>query len=117
MDFDRYTIALLVLRDDAPVLNEADENALQDSHQAHLSALHDEGELLAAGPVLGAPERRVRGVSIFRCDTARAAELAARDPGVCAGRYRVELHDWLTPAGLMTFTPGRLPTSMAEASG
>lgn len=115
MDVDRFTLALLVLREDAPRLSENDENALQDKHMAHLSRLHEGGELLAAGPVLGEPGRRVRGFSIYRCDVATARELAADDPAVRAGRYRTELHPWMVPAGLLTFTPGRLPASMAEA--
>jgi uncharacterized protein YciI len=117
MDVDRLTLALLVLREDAPQLSEDDENALQDKHMAHLSALHEAGELLAAGPVLGDPDRRVRGFSIYRCDVARARELTAADPAARAGRYRTELHEWIAPAGLLTFTPGRLPASMAEAFG
>jgi uncharacterized protein YciI len=117
MDVDRFTLALLVLRDDAPELSRADEDALQDAHMAHLSALHERGELLAAGPVMGKADRRLRGFSIFRCDEATAEMLADGDPGVHAGRYRTELHSWMVPAGLMTFTPGHLPASMAEAFG
>lgn len=117
MDVDHFTLALLVLRDDAPRLSEDDENTLQDKHMAHLSLLHERGELLAAGPVLGEPGRRLRGFSIFRCDIDTARRLTAGDPAVRAGRYRTELHPWLTPTGLMTFTPGRLPASMAEAFG
>lgn len=117
MDVDTFTLALLVLRDDAPQLSEDGEDALQDKHMAHLSALHEGGQLLAAGPVLGEPDRRVRGFSIYRCDVTTARELAADDPAVRAGRYRTELHAWMIPAGLLTFTPGRLPASMAEAFG
>src|SRR5438046_1513959 len=52
MDFDRFTIGLLILREDAPKLSEQEENALQDAHMAHLAKLHDEGLLLAACPFL-----------------------------------------------------------------
>ncbi len=116
MDFDGYTIALLLLRPDAPELSEVDEDALQDAHMNYLAGLHDSGELLAAGPVLGPPDRAVRGFAIYVCDVAHAQDLADNDPAVIAGRYRHELHPWLLPANLITFTPGRLPRSMAEAS-
>ena len=40
MEFDRFTVALLIRRDDAPELDEGAENALQDAHMAHLADLH-----------------------------------------------------------------------------
>ena len=117
MDFHQYTLGLLLLRTDASSLSEAEQNALQDAHMAYLSELHDRGELLAAGPVLGPPERELRGFGIYPGDSRRASELADQDPAVRAGRYRHEFHSWLVPAGLVSFTPGRLPASMAEAAG
>ena len=51
LEFDRYTIALLILRPDAPQLDEEAAAALQDAHLAHLADfLHEAGHLLAAGP-------------------------------------------------------------------
>jgi uncharacterized protein len=57
MEFDRFTVALLIRRDDAPELDQDAENALQDAHVAHLADLHRAGYLLAAGPLLGEPGR------------------------------------------------------------
>jgi uncharacterized protein YciI len=51
MQFDRFTVALLLLGPDAPVLDEAAAAALQDAHLAHLAELHAQGYLLAAGPI------------------------------------------------------------------
>jgi uncharacterized protein YciI len=116
MEFDSYTIALLLQRSDAPALSAEDEAALQDAHMSHLADLHRAGYLLAAGPVLGHPNRELRGFSILRVDPDRARELKEQDPAVRAGRYRVEIYTWMLPAGLMTFSPGRLPSSMAEAT-
>lgn len=115
MDFDQYTIALLMLRDDAPILDEAAEAALQDAHMAHLADLHDQRSLLVAGPVLGPPERSLRGFSIFAADPDEARRLAEADPAVRQGRYRIETFPWIFPAGLVAFHPGRLPRSMTEA--
>ena len=61
MEFDRYTVSMLMLRADAPAFSEQEEAALQDAHMAHLADLHEAGHLLAAGPVLGPPDRERRG--------------------------------------------------------
>ena len=53
VEFDRFSIALLVLRPDRPSLDREAEAELQDAHMAHLADLHDGGYLLAAGPLLG----------------------------------------------------------------
>ena len=45
MRFEEYTIALLV-SGSIPM-----SDALQDAHLAHLASLHEEGSLLAAGPL------------------------------------------------------------------
>jgi len=117
MDFRQYTLALLLLRADAPALTAEEENTLQDAHMANLSALHERGELLVAGPVLGPVDRRLRGLGIYAGNVQRARELADDDPAVRAGRYHHEFHLWLVPTGLVSFTPGRLPASIAEAAG
>jgi uncharacterized protein len=43
MDFDRFTITLLVHRTDGPQLDSAAEAALQDAHMGHLADLHAAG--------------------------------------------------------------------------
>ncbi|TME70137.1 MAG: hypothetical protein E6I50_04920 [Chloroflexi bacterium] len=113
MDFDRYTIALLLLRADAPRLTEEEEAELQDAHMAHLADLHDAGYLLASGPVLGADDRELRGFSILNVDLERASQLKEQDPAVRRGRFRIEVFPWILPAGLVTFSAGHLPRSMA----
>ena len=115
MEFERFTIALLLLRTDAPAFTETEEAELQDAHMSHLSDLHDNGYLLAAGPVLGPPNRELRGFSILNVDAERAQELKQQDPAVRAGKYRIEVFPWLLPAGLIAFSAGHLPRSIAEA--
>lgn len=115
MDFDRYTVALLVLRPDAPQLDDEAAAALQDAHMAHLADLHEAGHLVAAGPLLGGPDRQFRGLSIFRVDPDRALELKQDDPAVKAGRFEVKVMPWIVPAGAMSFSPARFPRSVAEA--
>jgi uncharacterized protein len=115
MRFDQLTITLLIRRPDAPELDEATGNALQDAHLAHLAGLHQAGSLLAAGPLLGAPDRRFRGLSILSVDPERARLLEEQDPAVRAGVYSIEAFPWMVPGGAMTFSRTHFPRSIAEA--
>src|SRR3989441_12123719 len=94
MNFDQFTVALLILRADAPQLSEKEENALQDAHMAHLAKLHDEGHLLAAGPILGTSDRELRGLSIFRGSPSEVRMIADQDPGDLAGKYTHQFIHW-----------------------
>lgn len=115
MRFDTFTVTLLVLRPDAPELDDEAAEALQDAHLAHLADLHEAGHLLAAGPLLGPPEREFRGLSILAVEPERARELKEADPAVRAGRFAVQVFPWMVPAGAVSFAPTRFPRSAAEA--
>jgi uncharacterized protein YciI len=114
MYFERFTIGLLILRADAPKLSEEEENALQDAHMAHLAKLHDEGLLLAAGPLLGSSDRDLRGLEIYRGSPDQVKAMADQDPGVRSGRYRHQFLPWMVPGGAVSFARTRFPRSMAE---
>src|SRR5438128_11895552 len=114
MEFDRFSIALLVLRPDRPRLDKEAEAELQDAHMAHLADLHEAGYLLAAGPLLGEPNRKYRGLSILTVDPERARELKEDDPAVRAGRFSIEVMPWVVPGGAMTFSSTRFPRSIAD---
>src|SRR2546426_10869430 len=88
MQFDRFTVTLLILRSDAPELDEEAEAALQDAHMAHLADLHAAGHLLSAGPLLRAPDRVFRGPSVLNGEPEQAIALQEGDPAVRAGRRR-----------------------------
>jgi len=113
MEFDHLTITLLVLRPDAPELDEEAAAALQDAHMAHIADLHESGHLLVAGPL---SDEKFRGLSIQRVDVDEARRLRESDPAVQAGRYSVKAMPWTVPAGAMSFTPTRFPRSISEAS-
>ena len=117
MEFDRFTIALLVRPPDAPAFDEAEAAALQDAHLSHLAGLHEAGHLLAAGPVLGPPDRTLRGFCILNVDVERARELEEADPAVRAGLFAIEAMPWMVPSGAMAFARTRFPHSAAEATG
>ncbi len=113
MEFEHYTVALLVTNPDAPELDEAEAAALQDAHLSHLADLHEAGHLLAVGP-LADPDGELRGLALLNVDAERARELKQADPAVRAGVFLLRVIPWSTPAGALHFTPTRLPRSMAD---
>jgi uncharacterized protein YciI len=116
MEFDRFSIALLVRRHNAPHLDGEAETAMQEAHMAHLADLHESGYLLAAGPLaFGDSSSDFRGLSILNVEPQRARELKAADPAVKAGLYEIEVLPWLVPKGAMSFGPARFPRTIAEA--
>jgi uncharacterized protein YciI len=117
MDFDHFTITLLVLRSDAPELDDDAAAALQDAHMAHLADLHAAGHLLAAGPLLGPDDRKFRGLSIYNVDPEQVRALTEQDPAVRAGRFSVEIFPWMVPAGAISFSATRFPRSVADVTG
>jgi uncharacterized protein YciI len=109
---------LLILRPDAPELDDEAAAALQDAHLAHLAELHEAGHLLAAGP-LGSGDRDepFRGLSILNVGPEQARVLKEEDPAVRMGRFSVKVLPWMVPAGAISFSPTRFPRSVAEATG
>jgi uncharacterized protein len=111
VEFDSFIVSLLLLRDDAPAWDDETARAMQDDHLHHLATLHEEGHLLAAGP-LG--HDGFRGLSILRGDLDEVRALKEADPAVQAGRFDVVVMPWQVPAGAVHFTPTRFPHSVAE---
>jgi uncharacterized protein YciI len=111
VEFESFTLSLLVLRDDAPEWDDQTATAMQDAHLDHLATLHEHGHLLAAGP-LG--HDRFRGLSILRATPEEARVLKEADPAVRAGRFDIVVMPWQVPAGAVHFTPTRFPHSIAD---
>lgn len=116
MEFDRFTIVLLLTNPDAPAVDDETAGALFDAHLAHLADLHEAGYLLAAGP-LRDPAGELRGLSILNVHPERALELKASDPAVQAGVFQLRAIPWEVPAGAVHFSATRFPRSVAEAIG
>lgn len=73
---------------------------LQVDHLAHIRSMAEAGALLMAGPFLDGGD--LRGVFLFRTGSQAEAEaLAAADPAVRAGRLIVDIHPWMTEAGIL----------------
>jgi uncharacterized protein YciI len=113
MEFDSFTVVLLVKRSDAPSLSDEAADALQDAHLAFLADLHDAGALMAAGPVRD-PGSEIRGVSIMNVGADEALRLKSEDPAVRAGVYRLVVLPWVTPTGALQFARTHMPRSIKD---
>ena len=105
----------MILRPDAPKLEEREANALQDAHLTYLAKLHEDGDLLAAGPLLESGDHELRGLCIFQVEPEKARELTNRDPAVRAGSFSVKIMPWIVPGGAISFKQTRFPRSVVEA--
>jgi uncharacterized protein len=114
MEFDAYTVTMLRLRDDAPVMTEAEAGELQDRHLAHGADLQDRGIILARGPFVDQDDPQFRGFSIWSVDQETARAYAEADPAVRVGRLAVTVLTWMMPAGNLKFGKVRAPRSRAE---
>ena len=114
MEFDDYTVTLLLHNPDGPRLDETEAAAMQDTHMGHIADMADLGHLVAAGPVF---DETYRGLSIMTVSPQEALELNAADPAARAGIYTVKVLPWRLPTGALTFRPARFPRSVAEALG
>jgi uncharacterized protein YciI len=114
VEFDQFTVVLLLTPPGAPALDDEAAAQLQDAHLNYLATLHEQGKLLAAGPLPGEPRRRFRGLNIFGTDPEEARELAGQDPAVQAGQFELAIMPWLIPAGAVNFEATRFPHSAAE---
>lgn len=116
MDFDRYTVVLLVTPENPPELTEEEADRLQDAHLNHLAELHEQGVLLAAGPVgdLSTGRRYYRGLSLLNCEPEEALRLKSEDPAIKAGVFEMIAMPWMMPAGAIAFAPTTFPRSTAD---
>ena len=118
MEFDRFTISLLVRGPNAGQVGEAERAALQDAHLAHLADLHEAGHLFAAGPLVsGNDDEPLRGLSILGVEPERARALKEADAAVQAGVFSVHVLPWMVPAGAVTFSPTRFPRTVGDVVG
>ncbi|MBV8195488.1 MAG: hypothetical protein JOY80_08155 [Candidatus Dormibacteraeota bacterium] len=119
MRFDTYTITLLILRPDAPELDDVAADELQSRHLAHLADMHDRGLLLAAGPLdlFGPPDHQFRGLSIWNASVEEVERIVSEhpDPSVVAGRFSVRVIPWMVPAGALSFAHTFFPRSVSDA--
>lgn len=73
-------------------------DSLQAGHMANIRRLSEARRLATAGPFADGGE--LRGIYLFRADSAEAARFAAEDPAVRAGRLVLEFLPLTAPAGI-----------------
>ena len=105
MRLDAYTIVLLRRPDNAPVMSEAELEALQREHVAFNTRMREAGHALISGPFAGQPHESWRGISLFRTSVEETRKLMAGDPSVRAGRLEFDVFTWLMPAGSLGDRP------------
>ena len=111
VQLDHFTVALLILRPDAPNLDEEAAARLQDAHMAHLADLHVAGYLIASGPL---SDPKFRGLSIMNVEPEQARALKEQDPAVLAGRFSVQVIPWMVPHGAVRYSRTRFPRSISD---
>jgi len=111
MKFDQFSVGFLTTKPDAPARSEHEDADIQDAHMAFLSDLHENGQLLAAGPLV---DPHFRGLLLVRADVDTAMQLMHDDPAVRAGWFDVTFIPWMVPAGAIHFSSTHFPRSVAE---
>jgi uncharacterized protein YciI len=103
-EMESFQLVLLMRPADRKEIPEAEAEAIQKQHLAHLARMGESGKMVVAGPFGGQRDERFRGACIYRVATPEEArELAEADPAVKAGRLRVEVITWYVGKGFMTF--------------
>ncbi len=115
MEFDQFSLALLLTGPNDGELDEQRRNEIQDAHLNHLATLHEAGHLIAAGPLVGGDTTGFRGATILNVSADEARALCEQDPAVQAGVFDVQVLPWLVPAGAVQYSRTRFPHSSAEA--
>lgn len=103
MEFDTYSLVLLRRGPRAHEYEGAELDRLQQAHVDHLAAMHERGALLVAGPFDGQEDKTFRGLCLYGVPLDEARALAESDPSVRAGRMAVQVLEWLTEKGAISF--------------
>jgi uncharacterized protein YciI len=111
-EFEQFQLVLLLRPADRKELPEAEAEAIQKAHLAHLTKMGESGKMVVAGPFGDQRDASLRGACLYRVASAEEARaLAEADPAVRAGRFRVEVVTWHVGKGYMTFPKAPAPAA------
>jgi uncharacterized protein YciI len=104
LEMESFQLVLLVRAPTWRKLPDAEAQALQKAHLAHLTRMGDEGKAVVCGPFGDQADVSLRGACVYRVASAvEARALAEEDPVVKAGQLRIEAVTWWVGKGHMTF--------------
>jgi uncharacterized protein YciI len=111
-EMESFQLVLLVRAPTWKKLPEAEAEALQAAHHAHLARMGERGQALVCGPFADQADPALRGACIYRVGSASEARaLAEQDPAVKAGQLRIEAVTWWVGRGYMAFPRARAPAA------
>jgi len=103
-EMESFQLVLLMRAPTWKKLPQAEGEALQARHLAHLTAMDASGKMVIAGPFSNQADPAYRGACIYRVATPEEARaLAEQDPIVKAGQLRVEVMTWWVGKGYVAF--------------
>jgi hypothetical protein len=107
MDLEAFELVLLRRPADAADYADEELDRIQREHLGYHADLRAADQIVTNGPVDGAPDPSLRGLTFYRTGSLeRSRQLAEDDPAVRAGRLTVEIMTWYCPPGTMS-RPGR----------
>ncbi len=107
-ELERFSFVLLRRDRRAHEFSDEELERLQEAHLAHLGEMGARGVMTVAGPFSEQPDKTWRGFCLYTAELEEARRLAESDPSVRAGRMAVEVFNWWTPRGALSF-PERSP--------
>lgn len=109
-EFETYQLVILKRGPKAKDFTQAQLEALQKQHLAHLTKLGESGKMVIAGPFSEQADESFRGLCLYRVGSvAEAKALAESDPMVKAGRLVVEVMNWHVEKGYVQFPKAPAP--------
>ena len=94
---------IMVFLKEGPNRKQSKEEAekIQKDHLDHLTAMHQEGMLLMAGPFQD--DSKIKGILVLNLEVLEEAKVRVEeDPAIKAGRLVAEYHLWYTKSGTVT---------------
>ena len=103
MGLERFSFVLLRRGPKADEFSEAELEQLQEAHLTHLAEMRERRLMAVAGPFSEQPDETLRGFCLYTVELDEARRLAESDPSVQAGRMAVDVFNWWTKKGALSF--------------